>query len=166
MGESWAWLVQEALRKSADRAIAEKAASRVIEWIWRERESFAPVSLRAALRTRVRLMAHSLMRARGRRHATNAVWLREGGSSTVASPEVELGAKVLEEALHAAITALPEQRRRAFELVKMEGRSYAEAAEVMAVAPKTVKNHMAAAMKSEPMRAFYAILKGGGDGGV
>lgn len=44
-----------------------------------------------------------------------------------------------------AIGALPPQRRRAFELCKVQGKSHKEAGEIMGVSPFTVQNHVAKA---------------------
>ncbi len=50
------------------------------------------------------------------------------------------------EALRAAIAKLPEQRQQVFTLVKLEGKSYQEAADELGIALSTVKDHMAKAM--------------------
>ncbi len=51
-----------------------------------------------------------------------------------------------------AVAALPPQRRRAFQLCKVDGKSYKEAAEIMNVSPFTVQNHLAKA--SESIKAY------------
>lgn len=48
--------------------------------------------------------------------------------------------------LQRAIETLPPQRRRAFELCKIEGLSYRQASEVMGISTSTVKEHMATAL--------------------
>ena len=50
--------------------------------------------------------------------------------------------------LQQAIGHLPPQRRRAFELCKMEGLSYAEVGEAMGISLSTVRDHMAHARQS------------------
>ncbi|WP_461791370.1 RNA polymerase sigma factor [Pedobacter sp.] len=50
--------------------------------------------------------------------------------------------------LDQAIALLPEQRRKAFILCKIEGRSYQEAAELMNVSSNTVHNHLTKAVSA------------------
>src|SRR5215471_10723592 len=69
-----------------------------------------------------------------------AVELRDGlvpapaGSDSGLSPE---GRRMLE-----AIDGLPEDEREAFDLVRIQGLSYAEAAELLGVAPKTMQRRL------------------------
>ncbi len=51
-------------------------------------------------------------------------------------------AKETQTLLTAAISQLPEQRRRAFTLCKIEGKSHQEAADIMNISPNTVHNHL------------------------
>jgi len=50
--------------------------------------------------------------------------------------------------LNQAIEALPPQRRRAFELVRQEGKKYEEAAALMGITRNTLKQHISLAVKS------------------
>lgn len=50
--------------------------------------------------------------------------------------------------LKQAINALPPQRRRAFELVRQEGKKYEEAAFVMGISRNTLKQHLSLAVES------------------
>ena len=63
-----------------------------------------------------------------------------------ASPD-ELYRRELTDALHAAITSLPDKRREVFELCYLQEFSYREAAEALDISPKTVENHMGMALK-------------------
>lgn len=54
--------------------------------------------------------------------------------------------------LQKAIDALPPQRKRVFELCKLEGKSYEETAAILNISKNTVKSHMASA--SESVREF------------
>lgn len=49
--------------------------------------------------------------------------------------------------LNHAIEHLPPQRRKIFQLCRMEGKSYKEAAEILGISHNTVKEHMVHAMK-------------------
>lgn len=50
--------------------------------------------------------------------------------------------------LNQAIDALPPQRRRAFELVREEGKKYEEAAALMGITRNTLKQHLSLAVES------------------
>lgn len=50
--------------------------------------------------------------------------------------------------LNQAIEALPPQRRRAFELVRQEGKKYEEAAALMGITRNTLKQHLSLAVES------------------
>jgi RNA polymerase sigma-70 factor (ECF subfamily) len=50
--------------------------------------------------------------------------------------------------LNQAIEALPPQRRRAFELVRQEGKKYEEAAALMGISRNTLKQHISLAVES------------------
>jgi RNA polymerase sigma factor (sigma-70 family) len=68
------------------------------------------------------------------------VELREGEIPTPASSEAGLspdGRRMLE-----SIDGLPEDEREAFDLVRIQGLSYAEAAELLGIAPRTVQRRL------------------------
>jgi RNA polymerase sigma-70 factor (ECF subfamily) len=69
-----------------------------------------------------------------------AVELREGQLPAPASSDSGLsphGRRMLE-----VIDSLPENEREAFDLVRIQGLTYAEAAELLSVAPKTVQRRL------------------------
>lgn len=53
-----------------------------------------------------------------------------------------------ESLLNQAIEALPPQRRRAFQLVRLEGKKYEEAATLMGISRNTLKQHLSLALES------------------
>lgn len=66
--------------------------------------------------------------------------------------------------LQEAIHQLPERKRRAFELCRIEGRSYQEAADTLGITADTVKEYVKSAVKTLKLMAaktdasFYACL--------
>lgn len=59
-----------------------------------------------------------------------------------------LQAKETQQLLDQAVAQLSEQRRKAFVLCKIEGKSHQEAAELMNISPNTVHNHLVKAVSS------------------
>lgn len=156
------WLDREANGKCGNPSIAEEAADLVSIWLAENRSTFDPRSLRAVLRTRVRLMVHTLLGSRDRRHGTNADWLTHTSQSAKTPIEVA-EANELMARLEAAVSALPRQQRRAFILIKLEGRTYAETAATMELSKKTVENYVRAAVATPAMQAFEALLRRKGE---
>jgi len=69
----------------------------------------------------------------------------------------QIEVKEMERLLHEAITKLPQQQQRVFELSRNEGLSHKEIAEQLGVSPNTVKNHMVQALKN-----LKAVMQGAG----
>jgi len=74
---------------------------------------------------------------------------RSGGEDLANTPSAEDAAASRQRILRlsAAIEELPPQRRRAFELHKLEGRSHAETAAAMGISRSAVEKHISAALK-------------------
>lgn len=89
-----------------------------------------------SLQTRSRLHAH----------------LERAAPPTTESAEDVRIAHETQSLVEQAIARLPEQRRRAFTLCKIEGKSHREAAEIMGISPNTVHNHLVHAVSN--LRAF------------
>ena len=68
-------------------------------------------------------------------------------NSTTLQNEAEIGEDLKLEVLSEAINKLPSRRKQVFELCKLQGKTYAEAAAILGIAPDTVKEQMAAALK-------------------
>lgn len=65
----------------------------------------------------------------------------------IAETEVEIE-NIKENILVDAINQLPLRKKQAFELCKLQGKTYAETAEIMNISAETVKEHIAFALKS------------------
>jgi RNA polymerase sigma factor (sigma-70 family) len=72
--------------------------------------------------------------------------VRTAMHATPASPLDEAAREEMKAVLNAALEALPPRRRQALILVRMKGRSLAEAAEEMGLSRQTVANHIALAL--------------------
>ncbi|WP_343748177.1 RNA polymerase sigma-70 factor [Fluviicola sp.] len=69
------------------------------------------------------------------------------GTTEITDDTMELlQAKETQNLLDEAVSLLPEQRRLAFTLCKIEGKSHKEAAEIMKISPNTVHNHLVKAV--------------------
>jgi RNA polymerase sigma factor (sigma-70 family) len=64
-----------------------------------------------------------------------------------------------ENILHNAINLLPARKRQVFELCKLQGKTYNEAAFILDIAPDTVKEYMIASLKfvKNHVRSNYSI---------
>lgn len=80
-----------------------------------------------------------LRRRRVRRRSEPELHDRAGG---VRTPIEEAFSREFETALHEALAALPDRRREAFVLVRVDGLSLRAAAEQMGVTKRTVANHV------------------------
>lgn len=113
-------------------------------------------SVRAYLYRIVRNFAHQQHRHMGVR-SRSEFEIRQN-LPRVATPAEEFAKRELHEAFEAAVRRLPQQRREAFELVRLRGLSLQEAAEVMGVTRRTVANHLYLAAKDleEELRPFLS----------
>lgn len=68
-------------------------------------------------------------------------------NSTTIYNEIEVGEDLKLEVLSEAINKLPSRRKQVFELCKLQGKTYAETAAILGIAPDTVKEQMTAALK-------------------
>ena len=80
-------------------------------------------------------------------------YLGQHQSEAVETTEKDILGNEARKLLDEAIVALPPQRRKAFELCKVDGKSYKEAAEIMGVSPFTIQNHVAKATHS--IKAYF-----------
>lgn len=70
--------------------------------------------------------------------------------------EETVASKETEKLLQNAISKLPDQRRMAFILCKIEGKSHKEAGEIMGISANTVHNHLVKASKAVKESLFLA----------
>ena len=114
--------------------------------VWEKRENInIEQSFQAYLYRVAQRMAIDYFRSLERRSR-----LHEGVQLTtseyVHNTEESIIARETQDLLTAAIALLPEQRRKAFTLCKLEGKSHAEAAEIKNISSNTVHNHLVKAV--------------------
>lgn len=134
------------------REDAQEIVQDLFLWIWEHRDRWdVPGQLRTYLYRSVRNRAISKIR---HRRVENFFQLRSETQSkevpillTAVLPEGpdRLDASELSACVNRAVSQLPERARQVFLLIRQHHMSYAEAAEVMNISPKTVENHMARA---------------------
>lgn len=79
------------------------------------------------------------------------------------NPEIQMLNKELLDTLDRAILGLPEKTRLVYRLIKEEGHSYQEAADVLGVSVKTINNQLLYAVKSirETINRYQSSQNGG-----
>lgn len=130
--------------KDADDA--EEVVQNCFVKLWKDRERLKiESSVKAYMYTSVRnsclnQLKHIDIKEAYKQH--NEIQLQQNSNL-----EGELEASELQDKITDAIEKMPEQRRKVFSMSRFEGLKYKEIAEQLNISPKTVENHMGAAMK-------------------
>jgi RNA polymerase sigma-70 factor (ECF subfamily) len=130
---------------------AEEVVHVVFCWLWEHRVTLPrPDSVRSYLFAAVRNRALNVVRDRRTEAAFReraAVSARDGGfAPSTPSPEGELAARDLAHALADALRRMPPRCREVYTLTRDHRLTYAEVAEALGIAPKTVEIHMSRAL--------------------
>ena len=142
----YAPLVRVATYLLHDQGIAEEVVQDVLLEVWRRRETlaFEQEPRRYLMRaTRNRALNH----VRHQAVATRAAALDDREQAHAADAPGLVDARELEAAIRQAVATLPERCRAVFELSRRHGMSYAQIAEALDIAPKTVENQMGKALR-------------------
>lgn len=141
----WVPLTSYASRILNDMTAAEDVVQEVFIRVWERRDRWQPRSVTAFLFRMARNLAVDVARSRGtRRERERTRW-----QDTHRNPSTPAGVfekQELSETVDRAIQSLPGRQREAFTLAYLENLSYIEIAEVMGISPKTVGNHISAAL--------------------
>lgn len=144
MDAHWEPLVAFARRTLGGVGDPEDMAQTAFVRLWARRHRLDEAgSLKALLYTIVRNASLDEIRRRRRRD------LAQEGARAPAPPRTpyeDVQGAELQRLAAAAVARLPERRREVFRLVREEGLSYREVADVMDLSPQTVANHMSLAM--------------------
>lgn len=145
--------------------VAEDITADVFLRVWERRSEWElRRSLRSYLYIAVRNQALTYLEHRRvvlRAHAdvqSSQHWPGMGQHSVPADREVQ--ARELTEAIERAIDRLPERAREAFVLHRKHGLNYAEVAETMGIAPRTVEVHIRRAFKvlRDQLSGFIVLI--------
>jgi RNA polymerase sigma-70 factor, ECF subfamily len=142
----YAPLVRVATYILHDAGVGEEVVQDVLLEVWRRRESLAleQEPRRYLMRaTRNRALNH----VRHQQVAARAAALDDSEEAHAATAPAMVDAAELEVAIAQAVQTLPERCRAVFELSRRHGLSYAQIAEALDIAPKTVENQMGKALR-------------------
>jgi RNA polymerase sigma-70 factor, ECF subfamily len=156
----YAPLVRVATYILHDPAVAEDVTQDVLLELWRRRESlaFEQEPKRYLMRaTRNRALNHIRHQEVVARAAARDV----SEEAHAASAPALVDAAELERAIAQAVGTLPDRCRAVFELSRRHHMSYAQIAEALNIAPKTVENQMGKALRM--LRAALAAWLPGGE---
>jgi len=133
------------------REAAQEIVQDVFIKVWERRESLSGISdIGNYLFVLTRNLTYNHIRDQSRASARFKQWADEmdiyENANATKDPEDHL--ELYLPVINAAISALPEQQRRVFELAKREGMSYSQIAEEMQLSAETVKKYMKLALKS------------------
>jgi RNA polymerase sigma-70 factor (ECF subfamily) len=159
MEDLWPLLVSFAHRTLAGSADPEDVVQTAFVRLWSRRATLKEEgSVRALLYTIVRNACLDELRKKARRDKAEE---DARPPTPPRSPYEDVHGAELQRVAAAAVERLPERRREVFRLVREEGLSYQEVAELMALSPQTVANHMSLAM-ADLRTALRPFLSGGG----
>jgi RNA polymerase sigma-70 factor (ECF subfamily) len=149
-----------------ERALAEEVAQEVMLELWRRRETLqVEQSFRAYLirSTRNRALNH----VRHQRVVAREAAIAAIDPPTAPSAEDEMLGSELEQAVLAAIDALPEKTRAVFQLSRDQGLKYTEIAAVLEISVKTVEKRMGQALAElrDELEQWLPRRAGGGKRG-
>lgn len=139
MSRHWSPIAQYSYRMLGDADEAQDIAQEVFASVWEHRARWTTYgSVNAYLHRIARNLALSRLR-KSRVRLVAADEIRRSAPKAP-SPIDDASRGELRAALEAALAALPPRRREAFILVRIQGLSLTEAAEIMGVIPQTVAN--------------------------
>ena len=163
----YAPLATAVARVVRDREVAQDLVQDVLTRGWHNR---ATIELTTSWRAYLHRAALNAA-LRHQERATRSVSLAEGLPAGVAEPSAPLSDTLADlhhretsAAVQAALTHLPTECRRVFELSRFEELSYREIADALEISPKTVENQMGKALRilrqqlGSVLKNLYALL--------
>lgn len=144
MSSHWSPLVVFASRTLSGSGDPEAVVQEAFVRVWSRRSVLKEEgSLRAFLYTIVRNLCLDELRRQDRRHRAES---SGRGPPRPRTPYEDVHGAELQRVAAAAVARLPEKRQEVFRLVREEGLTYAEVADVLGLSAQTVANHMSLAL--------------------
>lgn len=145
---SYAPMIMARIRRLVlDQEIAQELHQEVFLQIWNERRKLpTDLPFKAILLHRAKLQAYKYYHKASQDRDMRA-HLMTVATELYDQLQEQIDFQETNASLTAAIAKLPEQRRKVFVRIKLEGRSYEEAAEEFGVSVSTIKDHMTRALK-------------------
>lgn len=144
------FLVRFGVRYVHDVTASKDIVQECFVKLWQKRERIdASQSLKSYLYTMVRNRALNFLRDGSDVYVDHetAVFRQQNEESIDAVPDSEDEMKPLSEKFESWIDELPDRQKEAFKLSRFEGLDHDEISHVMEVSPKTVNNHIVAALR-------------------
>jgi RNA polymerase sigma-70 factor, ECF subfamily len=158
--EHYSWLVLSAARLLGERALAEEVAQDVMLELWRRRHTLVLTGpLRAYLHQSTRNRALNQLR-HGKTVRQSEPYVRP----PTAAPSADAGtvSRELAVAAREAVAELSPAQREVFEMSRMDGLTYPEIANTLAISVKTVEARMGRALRHLRERLAPWLPPGGG----
>jgi len=165
MDRLWAPLVGYSRRILPDGFDPQDVVQEAFVRLWARRTQLREDgSLKALLYTTVRNASLDELRTTRRRQRLQAAGPQPSRPRT---PYENVHGAELQRLAAGAVAQLPEKRQEVFRLVREEGLSYRDTAEVLGLSEQTVANHMSLALADlrTAMRPYLSDRDGEGDGG-
>lgn len=125
--------------------------------IWDRREQIDPTQPFKVYLYRIAThMVYDHYRREGRK-AVMQQYIKSDSSEISLETEQSLALRQSQSLIQAAIEQLPPQRKQAFILCRMEGKSHQQAAEIMQISPNTVHNHLTKA--TEYVKRYVTVAE-------
>lgn len=155
-------LVRFAIRYVSNQTTAKDVVQESFVKLWQTRGRIDPSrSLKSYLYTMVRNRALNEVRDRSGIDVNQEKAHNQQRFEDPEDVEVAKSSEQLEEKMKHWIDELPDRQKEAFSLSRFEGLDHDEIAEVMSVSPKTVNNHIVAALST--LRDRYEQYKSKND---
>ncbi len=147
--QNYQMLLGEAFKITADRAVSKDVAQDVFLELWKRRETLnIQISLEAYLRRAVRNRALNFLKTQKKYLFDDfEIWENETNHEPAASEKFQENQELVE-ALHAAISDLPEKCRVVFTLSRFDDLSHKEIAARLDISVKTIENQITKALRT------------------
>lgn len=147
----YAWLFRTSINIVKKKEIAEEVVEDVFFRLWQLRKDQSNIqNLSTYLYVATKHRSYNQFKKMAKIPNTEEVDVSQT-AGYLANPEQDYLVSELQEHIDSAISQLPERCQEVFRLIRLDGLSYKQAAEVLNVAPKTIENQLSIAIKKMSM---------------